>query len=416
MAHAANLQLSRNTHVFLEKTQAAYSAQTTDYLWQIPVLDGYSFSQAVATSEVTLNEMARDGDLRTRRARAMFNDALEPAEWSFTSYVRPANNGQSVDEALWANMLGNVYYDGADWQNVTTGSPVTRTPASQQISFDCESSNFVELGTFNLYFVLGACGDTDPAAYSQSNGQTIYKLHDCVVNSATIEFDIDGIAQITWSGFGTKIEQLITKSLAGAQAIGLTGANPGGGLTSTRNFIKNRLTTLRIVPGDILNVSQDQDSDGTDEFEAEYYVTLTGGSITFENNISFLTPEELCRVNLPLGHVTGTRNISGSFTCYLDDSQHQSDGNNGPTSSKMFADLVSDNARGVVTNDFQLLFSVGGSAGVPKADFSFPTAHLEIPALNIEDVISLETSFHALPTSLDGADEAVITYIGPSVL
>jgi len=111
---SANLQLSRNTHVFLEKTQAAYSSQTADYLWQIPVLDGYSFSQAVATSEVTLNEMARNSDLNTRRARAMFNDALEPAEWSFTSYVRPANNGQSVDEALWANMLGNVYYDGTN--------------------------------------------------------------------------------------------------------------------------------------------------------------------------------------------------------------------------------------------------------------------------------------------------------------
>jgi len=415
---SANLQLSRNTHVFLEKTQAAYSSQAADYLWQIPVLDGYSFSQAVATSEVTLNEMARNSDLNTRRARAMFNDALEPAEWSFTSYVRPANNGQSVDEALWANMLGNVYYDGTNWLNKTTGSPVTRTPASQQISFDCESSNFVELGIFNLYFVLGACGNVLPAAYSQANGQTIYKLHDCVVNSATIEFDIDGIAQITWSGFGTRIEQLNAKALNGAQAIGLTGANPGGGLTSTKNFIKNRLTTLRIVPGDILNVDRDQDADNTNEFEPEYYVTLTGGSITFENNISFLTPEELCRVNLPLGHVSGTRSISGSFTCYLDDSQEQADaaGTAGATSSKLFADLVDDNARGVVTNDFQLLFSVGGSAGIPKAEFSFPTAHLEIPALNIEDVISLETSFHALPTSLDGADEAVITYVGPATL
>jgi len=186
----------------------------------------------------------------------------------------------------------------------------------------------------------------------------------------------------------------------------------------TKNFIKNRLTTLRIVPGDILNVDRDQDADNTNEFEPEYYVTLTGGSITFENNISFLTPEELCRVNLPLGHVSGTRSISGNFTCYLDDSQEQADaaGTAGATSSKLFADLVDDNARGVVTNDFQLLFSVGGSAGIPKAEFSFPTAHLEIPALNIEDVISLETSFHALPTSLDGADEAVITYVGPATL
>ena len=93
---AANLQLSRNTHVFLEKDQTgltilstgAAATNTSKHLWKIPVLDGFSFSQGVATSEVTLNEMARDNKLSTRRGRSMFNDALEPAEWSFTSYVR----------------------------------------------------------------------------------------------------------------------------------------------------------------------------------------------------------------------------------------------------------------------------------------------------------------------------------------
>ena len=408
---AANLQLSRNTHVFLEKTQAAYSAQTADYLWQIPVLDGYSFSQAVATSEITLNEMARDSNLSTRRARAMFNDALEPAEWSFTTYMRPNNNGTSVDEALWANMLGDVYYDGADWQTVssTPNGPVTRTGASQTVVFDTEDSNYVQLGRFNLYFVLGACGDTANSSYSQANGQTIYKLVDCVVNSAAIEFDIDGIAQITWSGFGTQIQQLATANMSGNLTV--------TGISSTKNFIKNRLTQLTVVPGAVGAAVTNQDTDVANEFDAQYYLTLTGGSISFENNISFLTPEELCKVNIPIGHVTGTRSISGSFTCYLDDSQLQADGTTaGSTSSKLFKDLVDDEARGVVQNDFNLVFDVGGTAGIPRVQFNFANAHLEIPNLNIEDVISLETSFHAIPTSLDGADEAVITYVGPVTL
>lgn len=408
---AANLQLSRNTHVFLEKTQAAYSAQTADYLWQIPVLDGYSFSQAVATSEITLNEMARDSNLSTRRARAMFNDALEPAEWSFTTYMRPNNDGTSVDEALWANMLGDVYYDGADWQTVSTtpNGPVTRTGASQTVVFDTEDSNYVQLGRFNLYFVLGACGDTANTSYSQANGQTIYQLADCVVNSAAIEFDIDGIAQITWSGFGTKIEQLASANMSTNLTV--------TGISSTKNFIKNRLTQLTVVPGAVGAAQTSQDSDVANEFDAQYYLTLTGGSISFENNISFLTPEELCTVNIPIGHVTGTRSISGSFTCYLDDSQVQADGTTaGSTSSKLFKDLVDDEARGVVQNDFNLVFDVGGTSGIPRVQFNFANAHLEIPNLNIEDVISLETNFHALPTSLDGADEAVITYVGPVTL
>jgi hypothetical protein len=325
--------------------------------------------------------------------------------------MRPNNNGTSVDEALWANMLGDVYYDGADWQTVssTPNGPVTRTGASQTVVFDTEDSNYVQLGRFNLYFVLGACGDTANSSYSQANGQTIYKLADCVVNSAAIEFDIDGIAQITWSGFGTQIQQLATANMSGNLTV--------TGISSTKNFIKNRLTQLTVVPGAVGAAVTNQDTDVANEFDAQYYLTLTGGSISFENNISFLTPEELCKVNIPIGHVTGTRSISGSFTCYLDDSQLQADGTSaGSTSSKLFKDLVDDEARGVVQNDFNLVFDVGGTAGIPRVQFNFANAHLEIPNLNIEDVISLETSFHAIPTSLDGADEAVITYVGPVTL
>jgi hypothetical protein len=341
----------------------------------------------------------------------MFNDALEPAEWSFTTYMRPNNDGTSVDEALWANMLGDVYYDGSDWQTVSTtpNGPVTRTGASQTVVFDTEDSNYVQLGRFDLFFVLGACGDTANSSYSQANGQTIYKLSDCVVNSAAIEFDIDGIAQITWSGFGTQITQLATANMS----TNLTTT----GISSTKNFIKNRLTQLTVVPGAVGAAVTNQDTDVANEFDAQYYLTLTGGSISFENNINFLTPEELCKVNVPIGHVTGTRSISGSFSCYLDDSQLQADGSSaGSTSSKLFKDLVDDEARGVVQNDFNLVFDVGGTAGIPRVQFNFANAHLEIPNLNIEDVISLETNFHALPTSLDGADEAVITYVGPTTL
>ncbi len=84
------------------------------------------------------------------------------------------------------------------------------------------------------------------------------------------------------------------------------------GTADTDNFIRNRLTQLTIVP-----TSQDPDADGTAALQASYSVTLTGGNITVSNNISYITPEELGIVNVPIGHVTGTRAVSGSFTCYL---------------------------------------------------------------------------------------------------
>jgi hypothetical protein len=46
----ATLQFSRNTKVYLE--QGWYN------IWEIPVLDGFSFSQATNASEITLNEMS----------------------------------------------------------------------------------------------------------------------------------------------------------------------------------------------------------------------------------------------------------------------------------------------------------------------------------------------------------------------
>ena len=56
--------------------------------WAIPVLDGFSFSQATNTSEVTLNEMA-DSAGNSRRGRKLFTDSYAPAEWSFSTYARP---------------------------------------------------------------------------------------------------------------------------------------------------------------------------------------------------------------------------------------------------------------------------------------------------------------------------------------
>ena len=86
----ADLHFSRNTKVYLEQGSN---------IWEIPVLDGYSFSQATNATEITLNEMS-DSSGTSRRARNMFTDSYAPAEWSFSSYMRP-NNGSVVEEALW---------------------------------------------------------------------------------------------------------------------------------------------------------------------------------------------------------------------------------------------------------------------------------------------------------------------------
>ena len=77
----AKLQFSRNAKVYITNV-----ANQPNFVWSIPVLDGFSFSQATNSSEITLNEMA-DASGNSRRGRQMFNDSYAPAEWSFSTYI-----------------------------------------------------------------------------------------------------------------------------------------------------------------------------------------------------------------------------------------------------------------------------------------------------------------------------------------
>ena len=82
---ADKLFFSRDTKVFITYTSATANLNKA---WAVPVLDGFSFSQSTNTSEITLNEMANAVGT-SRRGRQMFTDSYAPAEWSFSTYVRP---------------------------------------------------------------------------------------------------------------------------------------------------------------------------------------------------------------------------------------------------------------------------------------------------------------------------------------
>jgi hypothetical protein len=375
---AQQLYFSRDTKVYVAPLAA--DGVTEQGVWEIPVLDGFSFSQASNSSEVTLSEMESTTGV-SRRGRRMFNDSLAPAEWSFSTYIRPfisegsgtggdaddALRHHAVEEVLWALMTGPAIYSAFGFTNQVE-------PTLTESTIDFSESNKSTLGTANIYFVLG------------NASQKYYKISKAVVNEASIDFDIDGIAMINWSGMGSEIIESTQPTRTVYE-----------GLNSTGNFIRNRLTQVAIAP----NLS----ATGQSGLESSYSLTLTGGNITITNNISFLTPEELGIVNRPIGHVTGTRSVSGSMTCYL--SLDTAATNN---SSDFWADIKA--LTDVITNDFGLTFSIGGVNGLPKLVVAMPHCHVDIPTHSIEDVISLETTFNALPTTIDVTDEATLTYVG----
>lgn len=373
---SSNLFFAKDTKVYLE--QGAN-------IWEIPVLNGFSFTQTTNTSEVTLAEMA-DSTGGSRRGKALFTDSFAPAEWSFETYARPIlvtgspNRMRAVEEALWANFVAN--------NSFTAGTPAWTsgvTYSTTALDFDFGSSNKITLGTFNLYFVLGA-SKSATANYGVSGDTTIYKISGAVINEVTINFAIDAIASLSWSGNGSSLREVTSLDATGAISIGVS---------STSNFIRNRLTQLSAVS----SVSGSAKT---------YAITLTGGSITISNNNTFLTPEVLGVVNQPLGHVTGTRSVTGSFTCYMDEKTNGS--------IDLFEDVSL--ATTAINNSFALDFYVGGKAGGdapigPGIQFKIPNAHVSLPAISANDVVGVEVSFTALPTTISGTDEITkITYVG----
>ena len=420
---ADTLYFTRDTKCYIE---------FSDTVWEIPVLDGFGFSQATNSTEITINEAETTGGV-SKRGRRAFNDSLAPGEWSISIYARPfvsagsgtgaadsATEVHAVEEVLWAMMAGASAYSSSAFTDVTT-------PASSTSVIDFSESNKGSLSTFNMYFVVGDHG-------TSSAVRKVYKLASCTVNEASVDFDIDGITTINWTGnattvsdfTGSTIEKATTPDGAsdnnndgdsvadgdvwldsddGYRLYVMTSASAATavvyeGVSSTTNLIRNRLTSM--------TVSAHTDHTGQSALQGAsagasggYVLTITGGNVTFSNNITYLTPETLGQVNSPIAHITSTRAVSGNFTCYLTDSANATD------SQSFYADLASITS--VVTNKFKITMNVGGTTA-PFLKFIMPQCHVEIPTHDVGDLISLNTEFMALPSTIDATDEATITY------
>ena len=358
---------------------------------------------------------------------------------SMIQYTAAATNANTSPDGTPAKTISSA---GATPTYANAGT------ASDRAVINFTDSNRAALGTFNLYFILS----------DRSAGRLIYKLENAVVNEASMDFDIDGIATIGWSGMAGQIKDVSPGEVTGAKAdvwtaqasaptitadkqfwidtdasdkvyianhessgtatnvIDASGDNASNvmgwrsvideGSTDTGNFIRNRLTQLTLAPESTFRSSTTfTDANGTanQQYETSYQVALTGGNVTISNNISYLTPEELGKVNQPIEHVTGTRTVTGSLSCYLGSSDVATN-----KVADLFKDLVAD--INTVINKFAITLQVGGTATGPKVEISLPTAHLEIPSHSIEDVISVETNFHGLGSGVGEGDELKITY------
>lgn len=373
------LNLIRNSRVFfttnvdsngLVKTTGFTAADT----FEIQVQDGFSFSQNSAQETVTLNE-AGATPIRGQRS---FNTSLEPADWSFSTYIRPrfvegtgtvtlgvldADDTVACEESvLWGAISSS---DGAGWVTSTSATPFSDARASY-VSF--ANSNKHQLQPFGLVIKF------DNSAYIIDN---------CVLDTATIDFGIDAIASIAWAGKGMAVrEATVTLDATTASfKIGTATAGVYKPKNTTAPYIANKLSTMTLTNSASPNTV--------------YTVALTGGSLSIANNVTYLTPANLGTLNVPCTYFTGTRTITSNVTAYL------KTGAGSP--SALLSALLTANS---TENKFSALISVGGSvSNSNKVEIVMPTTMLTIPTITTEQVISTAITLTAQGSTSGSASD-----------
>jgi hypothetical protein len=263
----------------------ASAPMTAANCFEIQVLEGMSFSQNTTVDTVTLNE-AGAAPVRGQRS---FNTALEPVDFTFSTYIRPHNTGSLItaeEQYLW-NAFGGAANLGA------AGAAWTSAASTGTVGFT--NSNKHQLLPFGLIILFDNAG---------------YVIDNCALDSATIDFGIDAIAAIAWAGKGSAI-----RVLDGAQAntaspvvfanvasatnfAGAAGANTALAKNTAARYITNKLSTLVV-------------NDGINDF-----VTTAGGAVTavtVGNNGSGYTSAPTVAFAAPTSGTTatGTAVLSG---------------------------------------------------------------------------------------------------------
>ena len=450
------LSLSRNATLYLSTVDTAWDGTGSSLkdanTFEIPILDGFSFSQATGTQNVTLNEAGTT----PRRGQKIFNTSLEPVDWSFTTYIRPfkdtadSSKHSCTEALLWNGLVSNEKSNYA-------GNGLANTTSLLAIDFETSEAANPLLKMYG-YFRFSDSGLT-------------YKLSKMCVTSASVDFDIDGIAQISWSGYASAIDEVgvtypdtagtdyvaaqtdadfilnrlstVTLSAdldaAGAGRVTAIGVVTGGtGYTSVPTAVftaaptggRTAKGTAVISGGAVTGVTITDGGAGYTtgptisftggggsgasvaactivKLDVEYDFALTGGNVTIDNGITYVTPETLGVINEPIDHQTGTRAVSGNFTAYLNNE-------NNLGTKNIYDDMLTDiaSADPDITNVFSIALSIGG-ASAPKVLFTMPKAHLELPTIDTADVMGVTINFTALEDGFgSGNDEATVTYTG----
>jgi len=377
--------LIRNARVFFTTKVDSFGVVTTGVgagtdmattdTFEIQVLDGLSFTQNTTTETITLNEAGGTPN----RGQRNFNTALEPVDFSFSTYIRPRDAQSAAgthqvtaeEKHLWNAMFSQVALSGSYNATGTTAwtDSASNASASTYATVTLSQSNKNQLLPFGLIICL------DDATFVIDN---------CVMDSATLDFGLDTIAMIQWAGKASAIRQFGKTTLVDNTGLKKTVATSSSDsifigeavLKDTKAaYLANKLSTITLY------------KDISGATTGPYDIALTGGNVTISNNVTYLTPSNLGVVNQPITYFTGTRSVTGSVNAYL---------RTGTLSATSLYNALITASSSDVNPAYNLKMSIGGTATAgTRVDLIMPAVVLQIPTIATEQIISTTIGFTA---------------------
>lgn len=388
------LNLQRNTEVYMSTIDidsgGTGAQMTSTNTWRVEVLAGYAASQSAATQDITSLESGLSPDRSTQR----FNTAINPTEWNFQTYLRPTGNIAAAtgnarplaDWFLWQALFSNtVAASGTVQQSAWEDGGRFRTAArNAATNVSAHISNFASAPEYDIYIKMD---------------NVVYQVKNATVNEASIDAAIDGIATTSWSGFGTDFVELV--GAARDHFISVVGGVNNNGTVITANSIavanaaahryhawgNYNGTTASFIRNRLSSISISHTPAGSSV--STYTFPVTGLGFTYNNNLTYLTPEEIATLNSPIGQFSGAKTITGNFTAYL---------RSGTDQSAQFLSRIANDTRTSIAQASSANLIIGGSTA-PFVALNMPAVQFNFPTHTVEDIIGISVEFLAQETT-----------------
>ena len=408
----ASLNLQRNSEVFMSTVDlingAAVTSMTPQNTWKLEVLAGFAVTSSAATQDITSLESGTDPD----RSQQRFNTAINPVDWNLQVYLRPTGaevGATAGGTGTGTNQSGNVkpVADWFMWQSLVSNTKIASGTTEQSVWETGNGSGANRTGKLRTTNVAASAGSHS----TRSNFSTavenhmyfkldnvFYQVSNATVNQATVDAGIEEIATTTWAGFGTTLKELTGTPRNNAVSVFGGVLNDGSSVTANSNVLE-MTKTAAYQPYNQMNVAG---SVGTNSFiknrlsaiefhhkasatasDEKFTFPVTAVSFDYNNNITYLTPEELSALNEPIGQFTGTRAVTGSATMYL---------RTGDLESAGFLRNISEDSRTSSAQTSNANIIIGGTTA-PYVAFQLDACQFEFPQVATDDVISMSVNF-----------------------